>query len=123
MAIKIFTSILATLPFAFAQAQAVSSFGLVWESSGTPTITVSDTGSGIEESFLNTQLFRPFATTKKHGLGLGLYQCRSIIRAHNGTLTATSQPGTGTTFKIILKTAPLETSAKAVPAGAPGGIL
>ena len=49
-------------------------------------ICVADTGQGMPEDFLRERLFRPFATTKKKGLGLGLYQCRSIVRAHGGEL-------------------------------------
>jgi hypothetical protein len=65
-------------------------------------IEVGDTGPGIPESFLREQLFRPFATTKKRGLGLGLYQSRTIVRAHGGELTATSRAGEGSLFRITL---------------------
>ncbi len=66
------------------------------------TIDVRDTGCGIPEDYLRTHLFRPFATTKKRGLGLGLYQCRSIVRAHGGELSVKSQVGVGTKFQINL---------------------
>jgi putative PEP-CTERM system histidine kinase len=65
-------------------------------------IAVADTGQGIEDEFLRARLFRPFATTKKKGLGLGLYQSRSIIQAHGGDLTVSSQPGKGAEFQIAL---------------------
>ena len=68
-------------------------------------VSVQDTGSGIPEEFLREKLFRPFATTKKNGLGLGLYQCRSIVRAHGGELKVESEPGKGTTFRIIMAAA------------------
>lgn len=67
-------------------------------------IRVADTGSGIPENFARDRLFRPFATTKKGGLGLGLYQCRLIVRAHGGELSATSAPGKGTEFRVDLGT-------------------
>ena len=68
-------------------------------------VAVRDTGKGIEPEFLRDQLFRPFATTKKGGLGLGLYQSRSIVRAHGGELKVESQVGAGTTFQIIMESA------------------
>jgi signal transduction histidine kinase len=65
-------------------------------------VVVTDTGCGMPEEFLCHHLFRPFATTKKNGLGLGLYQCRSIVQAHGGELTATSKIGVGSVFRISL---------------------
>jgi hypothetical protein len=63
---------------------------------------VTDTGCGIPDEFLRDRLFRPFATTKRKGLGLGLYQCRSIIRAHGGDLRVESRVGAGSVFEITL---------------------
>jgi putative PEP-CTERM system histidine kinase len=65
-------------------------------------IEVTDDGPGIPEEFLRTRLFKAFATTKKKGLGLGLYQCRSIIQAHGGELTVRSRADEGTVFRIAL---------------------
>jgi putative PEP-CTERM system histidine kinase len=65
-------------------------------------VRFKDTGSGMAPAFLRHRLFQPFATTKNKGWGLGLYQCRSIIEAHGGTLTASSQEGIGSEFKITL---------------------
>jgi len=72
---------------------------------GGVTIRVRDTGAGIPEAFLRERLFRPFATTKKKGMGLGLYQCRSISRAHGGELSVESRMGEGTTFQVKLRRA------------------
>ncbi len=63
-------------------------------------IEVSDTGRGMSEDFLRTRLFKPFSTTKKGGLGVGLAQCRGIVEAHGGTIDARSRPGEGTVFTV-----------------------
>jgi PAS domain S-box-containing protein len=62
-------------------------------------IEVIDTGSGIPEGF---DIFRPFATTKKKGTGLGLMIVRQIVAAHNGSISYRSEKGKGTTFRIEL---------------------
>lgn len=63
---------------------------------------VRDTGRGMSEEFIRTSLFRPFATTKPTGLGIGLSQCRGIVRAMGGAITVESRPGAGTTFAVHL---------------------
>lgn len=65
-------------------------------------LQVSDQGAGMTAEFIANQLFKPFVTTKKKGLGIGLFQCRQIIEAHHGQIEVESQPGTGTTFTIYL---------------------
>lgn len=65
------------------------------------SITVKDTGPGIDASHLG-RIFSPFYTTKKTGTGLGLYVCKRIIDEHNGTITVTTETGVGTTFEIKL---------------------
>jgi signal transduction histidine kinase len=66
-------------------------------------IEITDDGPGMSDDFVRNQLFRPFATTKPRGLGLGLYQCRSIVRAHGGEITVDSRLGKGTTFRIVIQ--------------------
>ena len=56
----------------------------------TVVITVADTGPGFD-SKVAAQLFKPFFTTKSSGMGLGLPICKSIIEAHQGTLTVASR--------------------------------
>jgi PAS domain S-box-containing protein len=67
-------------------------------------IQVRDNGSAIEQA-IQEKLFTPFVTTKTEGMGMGLSICRSLITAHNGTLTFDSQPGLGTCFYITLPVA------------------
>ncbi|MBC7911016.1 MAG: HAMP domain-containing protein [Pyrinomonadaceae bacterium] len=64
--------------------------------------SVTDTGPGMSEEFQRTKLFRAFATTKKTGVGLGLYTCREIIRAHGGHIDVESKRGSGTTFRVVI---------------------
>ncbi len=64
-------------------------------------ITVTDKGPGIPPERLRT-VFHPFHTTKKEGMGIGLYQCRKIVQAHGGTLRVESHLGSGTTVCVEL---------------------
>lgn len=73
---------------------------------GAPTFSVSDTGRGMSRTFIETRLFRPFATTKKTGIGLGLYTCREVIKASAGTIDVDSVEGAGTTFRVVLPSIP-----------------
>jgi hypothetical protein len=63
-------------------------------------LRVHDTGKGMSEDFVRRQLFRPFATTKPSGLGVGLAQSRAIVEAHGGVIRAESHPGAGTRFEV-----------------------
>jgi signal transduction histidine kinase len=76
--------------------------------SGAPTFSVSDTGRGMSRTFIEKRLFRPFATTKKTGIGLGLYTCREVIKASAGTIDVDSVEGAGTTFRVVLPSVPHE---------------
>jgi two-component system, LuxR family, sensor kinase FixL len=64
-------------------------------------IRVSDTGSGIAPDVAG-QLFQPFVTTKRQGMGVGLSISRTIVEAHGGTIAARANPGGGTTFALTL---------------------
>ena len=67
-------------------------------------IQASDHGVGIPADILGT-IFDPFFTTKQRGSGLGLAVCHSIVRNHDGHLSADSRPGEGATFTIHLPAA------------------
>lgn len=64
-------------------------------------VHVDDTGSGISEE-MAAKLFQPFATTKRHGMGVGLSISRTIVEAHGGQIEAEARPGGGTTFRFTL---------------------
>jgi putative PEP-CTERM system histidine kinase len=72
---------------------------------GSVCIRVSDTGIGMTEDYLKNHLFRPFRTTKETGLGIGLYQCRQIVEAHEGKIVVKSEVGKGTVFSVYLPVA------------------
>lgn len=65
-------------------------------------VRVKDHGCGMSEDFIRTRLFTPFESTKKKGMGIGLYQCRQVIENHGGRIEVESQPGEGATFTIWL---------------------
>jgi signal transduction histidine kinase len=71
-------------------------------------LSVSDTGPGMSADFVENRLFRPFSTTKRSGVGLGLYTCREVVRANGGAIEVQSKPGVGTTFRVVLPSATLE---------------
>jgi signal transduction histidine kinase len=76
-----------------------------YTTSGAPTFSIGDTGPGMSPAFIEKRLFRPFATTKRSGIGLGLYTCREVVRACGGTIDVQSVEGAGTTFRVVLPSA------------------
>ena len=68
----------------------------------TAYVRVEDNGPGMTAEFMNNHLFRPFRTTKKKGLGIGLYQCRQIVEAHDGMIEVESEAGRGSVFTVRL---------------------
>jgi signal transduction histidine kinase len=73
------------------------------EHSDAASIIVGDTGCGMTQAVLD-RIFEPFFTTKPpgEGTGLGLSVVHGIVANHGGIIRATSQPGHGTRFDIIL---------------------
>ena len=75
---------------------------------GYAALSVKDDGCGMTTSFLRDSLFRPFKTTKKKGLGIGMFQTKMIIEAHHGSIRVKSDVGKGTTFQVLLPLSPNE---------------
>ena len=65
-------------------------------------IEIRDTGPGMDEAFVRTELFRPLSSTKSKGFGVGVYQVREYIQSMGGELKVTTAPGQGTAMRIIL---------------------
>jgi putative PEP-CTERM system histidine kinase len=68
-------------------------------------LAVADNGCGIPQEFLETSLFRPFQTTKKRGIGIGLFHSKLIIDAHKGRIEVKTSSGAGTEFRVVLPAA------------------
>lgn len=67
-------------------------------------LAVADEGCGMTKEFMAHQLFKPFQTTKKQGLGIGLFHSKKIVEAHGGRIEVDSVQGGGTTFRVLLPT-------------------
>src|SRR4030042_3127903 len=65
-------------------------------------LSVSDDGCGMSKEFMEHSLFRPFKTTKRQGMGIGLFQSKMIVEAHQGRIEVDSEKGRGTTFRVFL---------------------
>jgi putative PEP-CTERM system histidine kinase len=65
-------------------------------------IDITDEGPGMSPEFIRDDLFRPFASTKGEGHGIGVYQARELLREAGGDLLVLSRVGSGTTMRLLL---------------------
>ncbi len=65
-------------------------------------VSIIDDGCGMSPAFVKSSLFRPFQSTKKKGLGIGMFQSKMIVEAHRGRIVVESKPAVGTTFRVML---------------------
>jgi len=69
---------------------------------GWVVFSISDNGPGMDKEFKEKYLFKPFHSTKSKGLGIGLFQCKTIIDAHKGRIEVESEKWKGCTFTVKL---------------------
>ncbi|PKP79846.1 MAG: PAS domain-containing sensor histidine kinase [Alphaproteobacteria bacterium HGW-Alphaproteobacteria-18] len=69
---------------------------------GFVAVEVCDNGPGLT-SELRENIFKPFATSKSQGMGLGLSICQTIVEAHGGVIRAITPPEGGTCFLFTLR--------------------
>jgi hypothetical protein len=70
---------------------------------GCVALSVHDHGCGMSQEFIEQALFQPFRTTKRQGLGIGLFQSKTIVEAHKGSIEVESEVGKGSTFRVFLQ--------------------
>jgi signal transduction histidine kinase len=70
---------------------------------GWVVLSVQDHGCGMTREFMEQALFQPFRTTKSQGLGIGLFQSKMIVEAHQGSIEVESEVGKGSTFRVLLR--------------------
>lgn len=64
-------------------------------------VSIHDNGKGMKKEFIEKELFLPFHTTKSAGLGIGLFQSKKIMEAHQGSIKVDSEEGKGTKVSLI----------------------
>ena len=65
-------------------------------------VEVADTGVGMSPEFVRDKLFKPFATTKPAGMGIGVYESSQYLAGIGGQMAIESAPGTGTRVRVQL---------------------
>ncbi len=70
-------------------------------------VSVRDQGCGMSPEFVRKSLFRPFQTTKRNGLGIGMFHSKTIVDAHGGRMEVETAPNQGTTVRVFVPLAPI----------------
>jgi signal transduction histidine kinase len=84
-------------------------------------VEIVDTGTGMSAAQLEN-LFQPFKSSKKNGLGVGLFQCKRIVEDHQGMIHIESQEGRGTTVIITFPTKNADNSRTVVSGMSKAGV-
>jgi putative PEP-CTERM system histidine kinase len=78
---------------------------------GRVVIDVMDRGMGMSPEFIRDKLFDPLITSKPDGSGIGAWQARELAREAGGEVTVLSEPGVGTTMRLVLPALPVADAA------------
>ncbi len=100
---KAFTNILLNAIQSLPKGEGSVEIKVMYPNNGKITTAIKDTGCGISPEQLH-RLFRPFQTSKKQGMGIGLCHTRSIIEVHRGHIHIESEVNAGTKVEIELPT-------------------
>lgn len=101
--IMAFTHLLSNAQDACAEDSTIDIQVQLSDDSNTIICSIRDTGTGMDQDFVDHRLFKPFDSTKKTvGMGIGAYQSREIIRKMDGHISVESTLGEGTCFTIYL---------------------
>jgi putative PEP-CTERM system histidine kinase len=65
-------------------------------------VRVADEGVGMSADFVRDRLFKPFQSTKEHGMGIGAFESRQYVHELGGKMEVSSEPGRGTTLTFLL---------------------
>ena len=79
-----------------------------------PVVSVIDRGCGMSAGFVRSELFRPFASSKPAGFGIGAFEARQLAEGFGGRIAVESREGEGSVFRVILPAAashPMEQAA------------
>jgi putative PEP-CTERM system histidine kinase len=65
-------------------------------------LEIRDQGCGMSSAFMRDKLFKPFASSKEGGFGIGAFEARALILTMGGRIDVTSREGEGSCFTILL---------------------
>jgi putative PEP-CTERM system histidine kinase len=71
-------------------------------SGGEAAVVIEDKGSGMSADFIRARLFKPFASTKDGGFGIGAFEARALVAAMGGRIEVASREGEGSRFTVFL---------------------
>jgi signal transduction histidine kinase len=77
----------------------------IFRQKNSAVLEIKDQGIGMSEDFIRRQLFHPFQTTKRQGMGIGMYESFQYINSIGGSITVESKLGEGTCFSVHLRLA------------------
>ena len=72
------------------------------QNAGRAEVAIGDTGIGMTPEFVQNELFRPFASTKSNGMGIGSHESQTYVKELGGSIHVQSEPGRGTTLTVLL---------------------